>query len=326
MGEILTNCVKSVLETEYPNFEVLFVDNASEDKSIDFVKEAFCQNKKLKIIRNTRNLGYAEGNNVGIIHSKGDYIILLNNDTRVDPSWMTPLINAARPMEVGAVQGKLVRMDNPNLIDCAGGLIDYYGYHFERGRDENAAKYDRASEIFYAKGACILLKRDLIKKTGFFDADFFLYFDEVDLCWRVWLSGCKVIYAPNSQVLHVSGATASVLRQESKLFFYARNHILMLLKNYSLANMLVAISASIVFETRNILLFFGKRKPLFGLSILRGLLWNLAHFRESWFKRQHVQKSVRKVTDEIVRKQMMKPYPPFPLYALLGRKRYSKGG
>jgi hypothetical protein len=92
LGKILTKCLESVLATDYPNFEVLFVDNASEDSSVDFVMNAFGLNPKLTIIRNEQNLGYADGNNIGIRRAKGEYIVLLNNDTQVDPQWLSELV------------------------------------------------------------------------------------------------------------------------------------------------------------------------------------------------------------------------------------------
>jgi hypothetical protein len=215
-------------------------------------------------------------------------------------------------------------MGNVELLDCAGGLLDHYGYQLERGRGDDTNKYNKPNNIFYAKGASILLKRDVLYKTGLFDPDIFLYFDEVDLCWRIWLSGYKVIFAPTSIVSHASGSTASAFQQTSRQFHYAKNHAMILLKNYNLANMVKALAVTVIFEIRNVVVFLAKRKPLLGLSVLKGLMWNMVHLRETLTKRQHVQEIVRRVADATVKAQMLTPYPPFPLYVIFSRNQYEK--
>jgi hypothetical protein len=142
----------SAFDTNYPNFEVLFVDNASTDDSVEFVKK-IGQNPRLRIIQNERNLGFTEGNNLGIRNAKGEYIALLNSDAKAEPKWLKELVKAIHPPEIGAVQSKLLQMSSPDVIDCAGGLIDYYSYHLEKGRGEKSCKYTETGEIFYAKGA-----------------------------------------------------------------------------------------------------------------------------------------------------------------------------
>jgi GT2 family glycosyltransferase len=319
LGAILDGCVASVLASDYPCFEALFVDNASMDDSVSYIEAKFGKDKRLRFVRNERNLGFTEGNNVGIRQARGEYVVLLNTDTKVDSGWLRALVEAAKPAEVGAVQSKLVQMGNPQLLDCAGGLVDAYGYHFERGRGEPAAKYNRAAEVFYGKGACLLLKRSVLAQTGLFDPEIFLYFDEVDLCWRIWLSGHKVVYAPDSLVQHASGSTASSLQSARKQFFYTRNHLMVLLKNYDLTSATTSATASLLFEARNVALFLTRRKPLASWAILNGILWNVAHLRRTWAERQRVQRLVRKVPDERIRRQMLKPYQPFPLYIVHSR-------
>jgi hypothetical protein len=324
LDKLLKDCLESVLKTDYPNFEVLFVDNASTDDSVKFIKREFGQNQKLRIIRNERNFGFAEGNNIGIRRAKGEYIALLNNDTKVDPQWLKELVKTVQPPEIGAAQSKLLRMTSPDVLDCAGGLIDYYGYHFERGRGEKSYKYNKIGEIFYAKGAGMIIKREVLKKTGLFDPEIFIYFDETDLCWRIWLSGYKVLFAPKSIVYHASGATTSKLQEKTRSYYYTRNHILVLLKNYDLGNMFKAVAVSIIFEFRNMVLFLARRKPQVSIAIIEALSWNLFHSKYTWKKRQVIQRLVRKVSDEQIKKIMLKPYPPFPLYLVFSRFRYLK--
>jgi GT2 family glycosyltransferase len=322
LGSILDGCILSTLKTDYPNFEVLVVDNASTDGSVEYIKNAFGGDSKLRIICNEKNLGFSEGNNRGIKQAKGELVALLNSDTRVEPSWLRSLVAAAEPPDVGAVQSKLVQMGNPELLDCAGGLLDFYGYHFERGRGEQASKYGKAGEVFYGKGASLLLKRSALQTSGLFDPEIFLYFDEVDLCWRIWLSGHRVLYAPDSVVYHASGSTAATLQSASRFYYYTRNHLTVLLKNYNLKNAAFAVKASLLFEARNIARALVRHEPVVALAILKGLLWNLFQMRHVWGERQTVQKRVRRVSDGEIRRHMLAPYPPFPVYILFSRARY----
>ena len=322
LGKILEDCLQSVLATDYPDFEVVFVDNASTDDSIEYVRKKYSGNKNLRIIQNEENLGFTGGNNEGIRCSKGNYLVLLNTDTRVDPNWLTELVKAAQPADVGAAQSKLLKMDSPGLLDCAGGLLDHYGYPFERGQGEKSQTYNEPAEVFYSKGASVLLKREVLEKTGLFDEDVFLYFDEVDLCWRIWLSGYRVVYAPKSVVWHASGSTTSALLHPKKLYFYTRNHMLVLLKNYNLKNAALSVKVSIRFEARNAAAFLAKRKPRVALSIVNALIWNVVYFEQTWKKRQIVQHSIRKVPDKKITQQMLKPVPPFPFYLIISRSKY----
>jgi GT2 family glycosyltransferase len=324
LGGILEKCLDSVFETDYPNLEVLFVDNASTDGSIEFVIRKYSVEKNLRIIRNAKNVGFAEGNNVGIKKAKGEYIALLNNDTIVTSGWLKELIKVIQHPQAGAVQSKLLLMDSPDLLDCAGGLLDYYCYHFERGRGEKSAKYTKVDEIFYAKGAAVLFKVEVLEKTYLFDRDVFMYFDETDLCWRIRLNGYKVFFAPESIIYHASGLTASKMPTKTKMYFHTRNHLLVLLKNFGLGNAVRAAAVSLFFEMRNFVLFLARRNPQISMAIVQALFWNLCNLGSTWKKRRFVQECVRVVSDERIKEAMLTPYPPFPLYILFSRFRYLK--
>jgi GT2 family glycosyltransferase len=135
-----------------------------------------------------------------------------------------------------------------------------------------------------------------------------------------------VIYVPSSIVYHASGATASKMQEKARLYFYVRNHFMVLLKNYNLANAFKAIAVSFLFEIRNVLLFLIRRRPLVSASILRALIWNLVYLRRTWAKRSDVQGQVRKVSDERIKQQMLVPKPMFPLYLVSQDKRSRRIG
>jgi hypothetical protein len=151
-----------------------------------------------------------------------------------------------------------------------------------------------------------------------------MYFDETDLCWRIWLSGYKVLFAPKSIVYHASGSTASKLQEKARTYFHVRNHFLVLVKNYNLKNLFKALMVSILYEARTAVLFLTRQKPLVSQAIFKALIWNILHFKGTWKKRQTTQRLVRKVSDEEIQKVMLKPCPPFPFYLLYSRSRYLK--
>ncbi|MEM3871081.1 MAG: glycosyltransferase family 2 protein [Nitrososphaeria archaeon] len=319
LGNILKECIESVLNTDYPNFEVLFVDNASTDGSVDFIKKKFGWDARLKIIQNERNFGFAEGNNIGMKKAKGEYIVLLNNDTKVDSQWLKELVKALQAPEIGAAQSKILQLQNPNLLDCAGGFIDYIGLSYSRGYGEKAEKYQKITEIFYAKGAALIIKRKVLKRIGCLDPIMFLYYEEADLCWRVWLNGYKVIFVPTSIVYHAQGATTSKLFEHSRVYFLTRNRIITLIKNYDLKSLLKNLPSLILLDIRNALVLILRRKWCTSFSIFEAIIWNITHLKYIWKKRSIVQNIIRRVSDDRIHEIMIKPYPPFPHSLILSK-------
>jgi hypothetical protein len=326
LGKLLEDHLESVLKTSYPNFEVLFVDNASTDNSVEFIKRKFGRNQKLRIIQNGRNFGFAEGNNRGIRNARGKYIALLNNDTKVEAEWLKELVKAIQVPEIGAAQSKLLKMDNPSLLDCAGGFIDYYGYVHERGCGQEAHKFNETDKIFFAKAAALIVKREVLERVGLFDPEMFMFYEGTDLCWRIWLSGYKVVFAPASIVYHASGSTISTLQQQIPLYFYYRNHMLGLLKNYDAKNILKTLPAFLLLELRLAFDHIAMRKMHAGFAVIKALMWNSFHLKYIWKKRQITQKLIRKVPDEGLMELIIRPYPPFPLSLILKSYYLKKAG
>jgi GT2 family glycosyltransferase len=231
----LRECINSLLHTDYPNFEILIVDNGSEDGSLESVRRLL-RDGRLRQLRLEENVGYAAACNSGARHVSGRILVFLNNDLEVDPKWLRPLVSLMQEdPTVGAIQPKLVLKDSPEQIDAAGGFIDIFGCaHERRGL---STEYTSICEVFYAKGAAILVSSDEFAKLGGFDDDFFLYYEETDLCWRLWLSGHRVMYVPSSIVYHAGAATTSSvnLERRSELYSMVRlNRSRMILKNYEI--------------------------------------------------------------------------------------------
>ncbi len=226
-----------VVKSTFPSFAVLLVDNGSEDESLDFVRDHF---PDIDILELDQNYGFAEGNNKAIPHIHTPYIALLNSDVEVTPGWIEPLVDELDShTEIAAVQPKIRawhQKDQFEYAGAAGGFIDWLGYPFCRGRmfDEvevDHGQYDDRLKIFWATGACCLIRTEVISKVGgLFDPDFFAHMEEIDFCWRLHNFGYEVSYRPDSMVYHVGGGTLPQ-GNPRKTYLNVRNNLIMLHKN-----------------------------------------------------------------------------------------------
>lgn len=227
----LGECLKSLKRINFPRdqFEIIVVDNASTDGSVEFIKNNY---PDIVLIEASSNLGFAGGCNLGIMHSKAEYIVLLNNDTEVDTNWLIELVKVADSDEkVGIVGSKLLFKNERNLIQNAGSYITDRGDGGDIGyRRSDFGQFDTSREVMAVCGASMLVKRNLIYKIGGFDEDFGSYYEDTDLCYRARLHGMKIVYTPKSIVYHVHAVT---LGEWSPLFsFYVfRNKIFLHFKN-----------------------------------------------------------------------------------------------
>lgn len=254
--EILYNCLNSLEKTEYANKEVILVDNASTDGSVNQIQECF---PWLSLITNATNLGYAGGCNSGLQKAKGKYVLFLNNDTVFESKWLDVLVETAeRDESIAACQPKLLSFGHRDVFDYsggAGGLIDIFGYPFAMGRifftlEKDSQQYDQSREIFWASGTAMLVRRSVLDEVGIFDEDFFAHMEEIDLCWRMHLAGYRIVSAPKAVVYHNSGST---LRPDSyrKILLNHRNNLVMLLKNYQMRTLFWVFPVRLALEFFN---------------------------------------------------------------------------
>ncbi len=306
-GEIfLQKCLTSVLKTNYSNIEVIVVDNGSTDGSSELLR-SFSYDSRIKLIMNEKNLGFAQGNNVGIELAAGDYVVFLNNDTIVEPNWITEFVKVLESnFTIGAAQSKLLLLDSPSILDCAGNFSDFYAITFARGLGEkDVGKYE-CDEIFTCKGASMIVRRKVIEQVGTFDSDFFTYYEDTDLCWRIRLAGYKILYVPTSIVYHKGSGSIPTVGIKSlffQVYLMKRNRITTLLKNYEIQNLIKYLSLSLVYECSQIVII-GFDNLLRGKDLVyskeasRAILWNLKHFQGIWKKRVYIQSLVRRVSDQ----------------------------
>lgn len=236
--EFLKDCLESIYGQTYHNFELIVVDNGSTDGSVQFIKEKF---PDTILIENKENLGFAVANNQGIEISRGKYVALLNNDTVVDRDWLKNLVTAAESSSenTGMWAGKILSLENPNIIDSVGGLIiSNDGIAKGRGRlERDIGQYDREEEVFIPSACAALYRKRMFDEVGLFDEDFFAYCEDTDLGLRARLAGWKTISAPKAVVYHhYSGTTGKYT--SIKAYLVERNHIWLAIKNFPLSKLL----------------------------------------------------------------------------------------
>lgn len=229
---VIESCLESILCQTYQPLEVIVVDNGSGDSSPDLVRNRFPQ---VRLIVNGKNLGFGGGNNIGIKASNGQYIMILNNDTRLDPRCLDLLMQSLeRDRRFGAGAPKILLDHEDNLVDAAGIVVYPDGLSIGRGRLEHAERYDEETEVFCASGCAALFRREMLEEIGLFDEDFFAYAEDTDLGWRARLAGWKAYYVPEAIVYHHHSkifGTYSV----RKAFLVERNRIWVAWKNFPLS-------------------------------------------------------------------------------------------
>lgn len=216
------------------NLELVFIDNASSDNSVEYFENAMKEfDIAHKVVLNDKNYGYAGGNNRGMRHASGDYILVCNNDLELDPSLVAELLEVAVAKRAAVTVPKLMYLQKKRLINNVGSRIDETSDWpiYEIGANEkDNGQYNEIREITAFCGACVLFNREFLKNVGVFDERFFMYFEDGDLSWRGQKAGSTFYYAPKAVALHHHTGTS---KEGSPLFnhFVGRNRILILTKN-----------------------------------------------------------------------------------------------
>jgi len=230
--EVVERCLQSLEGQTYQPLEIIVVDNASTDDSVKLVREKFLN---VKLILNERNLGFGGGNNVGIRASQGKYIMMLNNDTRLDPKCIEELKGSLEKEErYGACASKILLEYEDNLIDAAGIVVCPDGLSIGRGRLEKGDQYDEETEVFFASDCACLYRREMLEEIGLYDEDFFAYADETDMGWRAQLARWKCIYNPKAVVYHFHSASAGTY-SPFKAYLVERNRIWVAIKSFPMS-------------------------------------------------------------------------------------------
>ncbi len=294
----LKKCLDSLLATNYKNLRVVIVDNGSSDGSADFVKAHYpC----VKVIEHCKNHGFAKGYNIVMDHVGGDYVALINNDVAVDPNWLSELISVIkRNKGIAAVTPKMLFLENPVIINAAGGSCDMYGVGWNRGNGEaDRGNFEKVEQVFYGNGGALLVDRKAWKDIGPFDERYFMYAEDLDWCWRARLKGYKIIYVPTSRVYHQWRGS----REPQMTYMLERHWLSTFIKNCEIKTLVSLLPRLIGLKFLKTLWLVQRGKPAEKTAVAKALLWNLINFRVTWTKRSLVQAS-RKLSDADLRNLM----------------------
>ena len=239
--KLIEEYLPSLLQFQPADSDIIVADNASTDDSVAYLTTHF---PSVKILQLEKNFGFAQGYNEVIKTLTHEFVVLINQDVAVTDNWLQPLLRAIESDEkIAAVQPRIrAHLQNEyfEYAGAAGGWIDRFGYTFCRGRifdviEKDVNQYDSEMEIFWASGACMLVRRNIYRDLGGLDADFFAHMEEIDLCWRMKNAGYKIIYCPDSMVYHLGGGS---LPQGNpfKTYLNYRNNLIMLVKKSSSAS------------------------------------------------------------------------------------------
>jgi len=225
-----------VLKTDYTDYRLIVVDNASTDDTMEFLQNEYPQ---IDILHIDVNHGFTNGFVESLACIKAKYYALLTSDVEVPPQWLTPLVKAMDEDEkLGACQPKIKaykERDSFEYAGASGGFMDRFGYMFCRGRifdhvEKDKGQYDEPIDVFWASGAVFLLRSDVYHQVGGFDNDFFAHMEEIDLCWRIQRAGYAIKAIPRSEVYHVGGSVI-LYGSTEKTYHNYRNNLIMLIKN-----------------------------------------------------------------------------------------------
>ncbi|WP_291722643.1 glycosyltransferase family 2 protein [Bernardetia sp.] len=288
----------SVIQYSNNDFtEIIIADNASTDNSVEFLKENYPTIRRIEL---SENYGFAEGYNQALEilkeENQFDYYILLNSDVEVTENWLTPIIKIFEKdteKTISAIQPKIRMHAEKHLFEhagAAGGMIDYLGYPFCRGRifdtlEEDKGQYDDQTSIFWATGAAMAIRSEVYHDLGGLDKDFFAHMEEIDLCWRIHHTGKKIMYCPESTVFHLGGGTLNPM-SERKAYLNFRNGLTLLLKNLPSKNLFFKVFFRMVLDGIAGVKFLLEGKPKFMLAILKAHFYMYSNLSSTLKKRK----------------------------------------
>jgi GT2 family glycosyltransferase len=233
----LGDCLNSLRNQTFPDFEVIVVDNGSTDGSVEFMESEFPG--LARILRNAKNRGFSGGNNRGIKAAVGRYIALLNNDAQADRNWLQELMKAAQAdARTGMLASKIYLQGRPRIIDNVGHLIFRDGLNRGRGRlEEDHGQFNEKEEVLFPSGCAALYRREMLEEIGLFDEDFFAYGDDTDIGLKGRLAGWKCFYIPQAVVYH-RYSQSSGSYSPLKAFYVERNRVWIAVKYFPLSLLL----------------------------------------------------------------------------------------
>ncbi len=248
----LDDCLTSLADQTFRDFETILVDNGSTDGSAEYVRERF---PWVKLLVPDQNLGFAGGNNRGLAACLGEYIVTLNNDTRVENAFLEELVAAADlDPGIGMVAAKMHNFYAPGHLDSVGVRAATSGLGSNIGVGElDAGQYDTPAQVFGPCAGAALYRRVMLDEIGFFDPDFFAYYEDLDLAWRGRLAGWRCVTAPRAVVYHIHSATSGKMSPFT-VYQVQRNKWYVMIKNWPVSLIMKNLPGILLYDLGGLIL------------------------------------------------------------------------
>ena len=287
----LESCLTSIFDNSDLAVRVIVVDDGPDAPSIQRARKLF---PLIEVLRNEANLGFSASCNRGLETADTKFVVLLNDDTRVTKGWLAPMVEAVeRDPLVAVCQPKLLSARIQDTFDDGGGgggYMDKLGYPFCRGRllfhqEKDEGQYDRQAELFWACGSAMFIRREVLLHVGYFDLDYFMHMEEIDLCWRIRDAGYRIIAVPGSTVYHYS---AWSLPPESfrRVYLKHRNNLAMVCINMDSGSLWWVLLARMPLEMLAAAGYLAKGEWRHVIAPLTSALWILTHPLNLWKRRR----------------------------------------
>ncbi len=266
--KFVKDCFDSLFsqDEDTESFRVLMIDNGSQDESVEFVRTNY---PLAEIVKMGENTGFCKAVNEGIKRSETPYVILLNNDTKVESGFVKGLVKAIdKEKQIFAASAMMKDWKDNSLLDDAGDRYSLLGWAFARGKGKRCKDYTKPCNIFAACGGAAIYRKEIFDRIGLFDENHFAYLEDIDVCYRAKINGYKCVYAPEAGVIHFGSGTFGARYTEKKVILSASNNIYMAYKNMPLLQLI--INLPFLFMGCLIKFLFFVKKG-FGKSYLKGI-------------------------------------------------------
>jgi GT2 family glycosyltransferase len=320
-SKYLRTCFSSLEKQTYRNYRIVMLDNASTDSSAEFTAKNF---PKVSIIQTKENFGFAKGNNLAIksaLDQGADYIFLVNNDTEAEPNLLEKLVSAAESEEsIGILGPAVFDLETKDSVLEMGMTVDKFGYPLAL-----KSPSEKNARVFFISGCAMMVKSELFRKIGLFDEKYFMFAEDLDLCWRGRLSGYKIIVVEAAKIYHASGGSilggnikgASYKTNVKRIFLREKNTIRTLIKNYGTSSLFRVVPFYVVLILFEAAIWSILLKPNTSKSLLKAVAWNIKYLPDIFQQRDLVQ-NMRKISDKEIAALMLPGYCKLSIFQSIG--------